>query len=206
VTAKTFTRTALALSSLAVLSAGCGEFVRSQGRSPSQVAILSLEGAKGNEPQDMSNPLISDVETLVTTPAPCTTTAPCKTIFNDLGAVTMSLFLKDAGAGTATTPSPINAVTFTRYRVVYRRVDGRSEVPAPIDSGITFTVPASGPVTAGFELVRHAAKMEAPLRALRESGETLATIADVTFYGRDQAGNDVSVSGSIGVNFGNFAP
>jgi hypothetical protein len=27
----------------------------------------------------------------------------------------------------------------------------------------------------------------------------------VTFFGRDQAGNDLSVTGSIGVQFGNFA-
>jgi len=27
----------------------------------------------------------------------------------------------------------------------------------------------------------------------------------VTFYGRDQAGNDVSATGSIGIVFGNFA-
>jgi hypothetical protein len=34
----------------------------------------------------------------------------------------------------------------------------------------------------------------------------LSTIADVTFYGRDQAGNDVTAVGSIGVNFGDFLP
>jgi hypothetical protein len=32
----------------------------------------------------------------------------------------------------------------------------------------------------------------------------ISTIADVTFYGRDQAGNDVSATGSIGIDFGNF--
>ena len=33
----------------------------------------------------------------------------------------------------------------------------------------------------------------------------IMTIADVTFYGRDQAGNDVSVTGSITVNFADWA-
>jgi hypothetical protein len=32
----------------------------------------------------------------------------------------------------------------------------------------------------------------------------VTTIAEVTFYGRDQAGNDMTVSGLVQVNFGNF--
>ena len=32
----------------------------------------------------------------------------------------------------------------------------------------------------------------------------ISTIAEVTFYGRDQAGNEVSVTGSISVNFSDF--
>ena len=33
----------------------------------------------------------------------------------------------------------------------------------------------------------------------------ISTIADVTFYGRDQVGNEVSVMGSISVNFADWA-
>jgi hypothetical protein len=33
----------------------------------------------------------------------------------------------------------------------------------------------------------------------------LTTLAEVTFYGRDQVGNDVSVTGLIQINFGNFS-
>jgi hypothetical protein len=49
--------------------------------------------------------------------------------------------------------------------------------------------------------------MEAPLLALRNLGGRLEieTIADVTFYGRDLAGNDVQATGSITVNFADFA-
>jgi hypothetical protein len=32
----------------------------------------------------------------------------------------------------------------------------------------------------------------------------ISTIADVTFYGTDQTGNDVSVTGSISVNFADW--
>ena len=71
-----------------------------------------------------------------------------------------------------TTGEPsLNQVTFTEYRVEYRLNDGRRQpgvdVPFPISSALTFTVPAAGTVTAAFELVRNLAKREAPLLALR---------------------------------------
>ena len=121
------------------------------------------------------------------------------------------MLAKDPGAaGTTATPSSLNSVTFTRYRVDYRRTDGHNivgvDVPFPIDSGLTFTVPSSATATAAFELVRVTAKREAPLRDLLSSGRVLSMIADVTFYGRDQAGNDVTAAGSIGVEFGDFLP
>jgi hypothetical protein len=192
-------------------SVSCGEYVRNQGRAPVLAVINSLQGATGNAPDKFGNPLVSDVETLVTTPDPCTTSNPCITYFNDLGQVIMSLVLKDPGQpGVAAAPTSINAVTFTRYRVEYSRSDGRNtpgvDVPFPIDSAITFTVPADNTATASFELVRNDAKKEPPLRDLRTSGVILNTIATVTFYGHDLAGNDVATSGSIGVNFGNFVP
>jgi hypothetical protein len=110
--------------------------------------------------------------------------------------------------GVGATPSTLNEITITRYRVVYRRTDGRNtpgvDVPYAIDSAITFTVPGGNSATADFEIVRHTAKSEAPLRALVTSGVIIATIAEVTFYGHDQAGNEVMVVGSMGINFGNF--
>jgi hypothetical protein len=205
---RTTTRLAI-VASAALIGAGCGDVART-GRSPVQVVVQSLQGASGANPDTFGNPLMSDVETLITSPEPCTPTTPCTTFFNDLGQVTMSLVLKDPGQpGNAATPTDLNQVTFTRYRVVYRRSDGRNtagvDVPHPIDSAVTFTVPPSGPATAAFELVRNVAKREAPLLALRTNGAIINTIADVSFYGRDQAGNDVIAAGSMAVNFGNFA-
>jgi len=204
----TATRLAV-LTLLVAASSGCGDLAR-QGRSPSQVIIQSLEGASGADPEEMGNPVLSDVETLVTEPAPCSATAPCRTFFNDLGEVTMSVILKDPGqSGAPSAPSTLNSVTFTRYRVVYRRADGRNtpgvDVPAAIDAAVTFTVPESGTVTAAFELVRNTAKREAPLLALINNGTIISTVADISFFGRDQAGNDVMATGSITVNFANFA-
>ena len=178
---------------LAVMAASCGEFVR-QDRAPVTLVIDSLQAASGAQTQ-FSGTLQSDVVTIVKgTP----------TIFSDNGRVTMRFIMKDVG----TTPSPVNGVTITRYRVTFRRPDGRNtpgvDVPNAFDSAVNFTVGTTA-VTAGFELVRHIAKEEAPLPALASSPVILSTVADVTFYGRDQAGNELSVTGSIGVQFGNFA-
>jgi hypothetical protein len=198
----------VALFACAGFASACGEMAR-QGQSPVQVVVNSLQGASGSTPNEFSGTLRSDVITMVTSPAPCTTAAPCPTIFDDMAQVTMTLMLKDPGtAVTPSAPSTLNQVTFTRYRVVYRRSDGRNtpgvDVPHPIDSALTFTVQNSGQTSAAFELVRHTAKQEAPLAALAVNPTIIATIADVSFYGRDQAGHDVSASATIGINFGNF--
>jgi hypothetical protein len=186
------------------IGSGCGEVAR-QGRSPSQIVINNLQAAAGGA-QTFSGVLQSDVITRAQEDDP----ASC-TIFNDSGQVTMSIVLKDQGTpATAASPTPLNQVTFTRYRVVYRRTDRTdggvpgTDVPFPFESAVTFTVPETGQATAGFNLVRQTAKLEAPLLALRRSAVLLSMIADVTFMGRDLAGNDVMATGSIGITFGDF--
>lgn len=193
---------------VAVASAGCGELA-TQGRSPSQLVILSLSAAPGASPSQFGANLLSDVVTNVEqTVGGQQVSSP--TVFNDVGAVEFGLILKDPGNDPATPAAPgaLNAVTITRYRVVYRRADGRNapgvDVPFSFDSGVTVTVTTDGGST-GFELVRSSAKLEAPLRALTNNPDIISTIAEVTFYGHDQAGNDVSATGMIGVNFANFA-
>ena len=186
------------------IGSGCGEVAR-QGRSPAQVVINALQAAPGNV-QEFGGFLQSDVITRVDEDDPTS----CS-IFNDSGQVTMSIVLKDPGTpGAVSAPSALNQVTFTRYRVVYRRTDRADggvpgvDVPHPFESAATFTVPQSGQVTAAFNLVRQTAKLEAPLLALRRSPVLMSMIADVTFVGRDQAGNDVMAMGSIGITFGDF--
>jgi hypothetical protein len=198
----------VALVVCAGFASACGEVART-GQSPVQVVVVSLQAASGATPEDLAGTLLSDVITNVTSPAPCAPTTPCPTVYDDPAEVVMSLALKDPGNSvTPSAPSALNQVTFTRYRVAYRRTDGRNtpgiDVPHPIDSALTFTVPSSGQASAGFEIVRHTAKKEAPLAALASNPTILATIADVTFYGRDQAGHEVVASASIGINFGNF--
>jgi hypothetical protein len=77
-------------------------------------------------------------------------------------------------------------------------------VPYGFDGASTFTLTDDGAATV-IEVVRHVAKAEAPLRALVSDFNIITTIATVTFYGKDQAGNNVAVSADIQVNFSDFA-
>lgn len=197
-----------AVTLLALGATGCGQYLREQGRSPSQVAIVNLEASSGAQPTAFGGTLDSDVITNVKrTIGGAEVRIP--TVFSDAGRVTMRLFLKDQGApGVGASPTPINQVTINRYRVAYRRSDGRNtpgvDVPFPFDSATTFTIPTDSSVTQNFELVRHTSKEEAPLADLRTSSVIISTVADITFYGRDMAGNDIVATGSIGILFGNF--
>lgn len=203
-----------ALLALASISASCGDVVR-QGKSPVYVVIDQLLAIQGQFATGSSGAtggtsnLLSDVIGSRTSPAPCSTTDPCPTVFNDLGTVTFRLSLKDIGTPTSpTTATNNNEVTINRYNVRYRRADGRNvqgvDVPYAFEGAITVTIPKNGTATSGFELVRHVAKNEAPLVQLRYNTSIITTIADVTFYGRDQVGNEVVVTGSIQIDFGNF--
>jgi hypothetical protein len=189
---------------LITASVSCGDVVR-QGRSPVYLVIDQLTAASGATTGGAkSNTLQSDVITMVTQPAPCSTDTPCPTIFSDSGGVTLRALQKDVSA---VSPSSNSEVTISRYRVAYRRADGRNtpgvDVPYSFDGAATGTT-VGGKLDLSFEIVRHVAKMETPLIELKTNPAVITTIADVSFYGRDQVGNDVSVSGSMQIDFGNF--
>ena len=61
-------------------------------------------------------------------------------------------------------------------------------------------------VSAGLTLVRLQAKSEAPLKALigGNGAFAISTIAEITFYGQDQAGREVSVTAKISVTFADW--
>jgi hypothetical protein len=189
---------ALVLAAATMSSTSCGDVVR-QGTGGSFLIVSSVEGAPGAEPTDFGNTLLSDVITVVD---------DSPTFFNDVGRVTFRLGLKDPGATTSpTTPSQNDAITINRYRVQFIRADGRNtpgvDVPYGFDGAFTLTV-SGGDASAGFTLVRNIAKMEAPLAALRFNGVVLSTIAEITFYGADQTGHEVSATARISIDFGNF--
>ena len=187
-------RPALALA-LAVTSVSCGDVVR-QGRGSSYLIIDRLEGARGGAQSIVfTGVLRSDVQTN-------------GGVFEDNGRVGLRLAMKDVTLPTG--PTSNNAITISRYRVDFKRSDGRNtpglDVPYGFDGGMTLTVSDSSTVEGVFTLVRAQAKLEAPLMTLANLGGAVAisTLADVTFYGRDQAGNEVSVTGTISVNFADW--
>ena len=196
------------LAAIAASAVSCGDVVR-DGRSPVYMVIESLLASRGAPtPGAYSGTLLSDVVTLITTGGSCSTTTPCPTIFNDMGRVSLRMSPKDIGPlQTAPAPSLNNEITVSRYRVVFRRSDGRNapgvDVPYGFDGAATGTIPSGGTLTLDFELVRHIAKLEAPLVYLAENLNVISTITEITFYGRDQVGNEVNVTGQMLINFAN---
>jgi hypothetical protein len=177
------------------LMAGCHSGLL-EGRTPVYPVIDTLLGAsttKAGSSGTFENTLRSDTLTK-------------NSIFEDLGQVTIHLDMRDVSQK----PTSNNSITFSHYRVEYRRTDGHNvqgvDVPYAFEGASTFTVSPSGSVSATFVLVRVQAKLEPPLITLDgDGGEiVISTIADVTFYGKDQTGTDVSVKGSISINFSDW--
>lgn len=188
-----------AVAVVAITSASCGSELLRTGRAPVYLSIVSMEAsAAGGSP---SGNLLSDVATST------------GTIFNDIGVATIASDLKNQSGvltGLDAPTTPIQSVTITRYRVTFRRADGRNtpgvDVPFGFDGATSVTIPAGSSAEVTFDIVRHASKAEPPLRNLQGLGGQLviSTIAEVTFFGRDQNGNEVTVTGLMDVTFGDF--
>jgi hypothetical protein len=170
-----------------------------EGRSAVYLIMDALEGgsgAGGLQGASFFATLQSDVETN-------------GGVFEDPGRVALHIAFKDVTVPTG--PTTNNFVTINRYRVQYRRTDGRNtqgvDVPYAFEGASTFTVTDAG-ASSGFVLVRVQAKLERPLITLAgpAGGQlVISTIADVTFYGVDQTGTPVQITGSISVNFADWA-
>ena len=187
---------ATAVVALIASTAGCTNR-QMEGASPSYLIIDQLFGASGATPDQLSSTLSSDV------------LGQNGSIFADIGVVRLRSALKDPGSqANPNVPTTTNWITVTRYHVKFVRADGRNvpgvDVPYAFDGGLTLTaLPASAEAT--FTLVRVQSKLEAPLKALGNGLGDISTIAEITFYGTDQAGREVSVTGMISVNFANWA-
>jgi hypothetical protein len=186
----------LGLVALAVAAASCGS-VR-EGTGTSFLIIDAMEFSEATDPESFVGNAASDVETVID---------EVPTTFNDLARVTFRVGLKDPGPAGATAPTQNQWITINRYHVRYFRADGRNtqgvDVPYEFDGAFTTTVGAAN-VRPVFTYVRHAAKNEAPLAALKRNGIIMTIIAEITFYGQDQTGHEVSASSRVSVEFGNF--
>jgi len=190
--------TRLATAVLVLASVSCGTLTR-QGTSPAYLIVQELEAASGADDTTFNGVLLSDVVTVVD---------GNPSIFNDVARVTFGLGLKDPGpAATPVAPTQANWISLDRYHIRFIRSDGHNiegvDVPYAFDGGIAGTV--SDQTTISFQIVRHQAKIEAPLAALATNGVIISTIAEITFYGHDQTGRAVSTTATFSVNFGNFA-
>jgi hypothetical protein len=195
---------AVAVSAL-LFTTSCGDKVL-QGKGSSYLIVSLLEAASGAKTATFSTFRHSDAVTNIKQTVG-TTTVLVPTVYEDLGQVTLRLAMKDPTNPTA--PTDTNSITVERYHVDYIRSDGRNtqgvDVPYSFDGAVTGNVSTAGTALV-FVLVRAQAKLEAPLMALRGNGgaQVISTIAQVTFYGHDQAGNAVSVTGTISVNFADW--
>jgi hypothetical protein len=202
---QTFTRAAAAAAMIAATTS-CGDVVRT-GRSPVLLVVQKITGVRGSNNAATTGvvPLISDVITIVTSGGTCTTANPCPTFFNDTGIATLSMSPKNISVA----PTSNNQVTITRAHISYTRTDGLNrpgiDVPFEFDTAVTATVPTDGTIDIPFEVVRNSAKLEEPLLDLRTNRVILSMIANITFFGTDLVGNAISVSGTLQVDFGNFA-
>lgn len=197
---------------VAATSASCGSELLRTGRAPVYLTIVQLEAAKGDEPSQFVSSLLSDVQTMVEQQVGGVT-VQVPTIFNDLGRATLRVELKDQSGiltGSEAVTTPTQSVTIQRYRVNFRRADGRNtagvDVPFGFDGGATATITVGSTASVVFDLVRHAHKSEPPLQNLVAGGGQIfiSTVAEITFFGRDQNGNEVTVTGLMDVTFADF--
>ncbi len=191
---------AIGLGLCVLLCGSCGTAVR-QGRASSYLVIDSLQAAPGAS-TTFTTVLASDVRTK-------------GSVYQDNGQVVLHFSMKDVTSPTGATTN--NEITVTGYHVTFIRADGRNtpgvDVPYAFDGAVTGTVKEGLSATLTFALVRAQAKVEPPLVALVSTSSSpygggaliISTIAEVTFYGHDQVGNQVSVTGTISVNFADWA-
>jgi len=185
--------------------AACGSEMLRTGRAPMFLVVDGMSATPGNGGA-IAAFLLSDVQVLVDqTVNGVQKKVP--TIFNDSASATIRVVPKNPSA----TTTDINGITLTRYHVEFRRTDGRAtpgvDVPYPFDGGLGTSIAPGGSETIEFEIVRHQAKLEPPLANLASGGGLgfISTIAEITFYGRDHNGNEVTVTGRMDVQFGDFA-
>jgi hypothetical protein len=198
----------LAIAATCFVSAtGCGGDLLRTGRGPLMLVVDNMAATPGGGGAG-GGFLLSDVQRLEDETVNGVTVQRA-TIFND--SVTASIRTIEKNPTAQAVATTLNAITLTRYRVVFRRTDGRNtpgvDVPYGFDGGLGITIGAGSTAEVAIELVRHQAKLEPPLKNLAGFGGQgfISTIAEITFYGRDQNGNEASVMGRIDVQFGDFA-
>jgi hypothetical protein len=168
------------------------------------VLALALSGCTPSYVTDSSAPVILTVQEINGGSAVLSDVNSDGTIVNCDVEVGVQLRSKNPGdAG-----SPVEDVVISRYEIKYRRSDGRGQegidVPYTVSANMAFQVPVNGEGTFSIRLVRHAAKIVPPLSNI--SGlEIVTMVADVTLFGETVAGQGVSATGSVQIDFADYA-
>ena len=126
---------------------------------------------------------------------------------------TLAVAVRFKNPNIETVPQIPSAVIIERYEIKYRRSDGRGvegqDVPFSISGNLTagFDVKTSGTDPLVIEVVRAQAKLEPPLRNLRNNGGAIiATMfADITIHGRTISNQVVTATGSLQIDFADWA-
>lgn len=132
--------------------------------------------------------------------------------------VQVDLVARLKSPGDLTTPS-LQEVVVERYEVTFSRTDGGTAVPAGFQRGINAKVRLTGNnetteriTQITLVLVPSTIKSQPPLSQLIDPGVESATgfvniqaTATIRFFGTTVAGDAVTASASIGIDFANFA-
>ena len=132
------------------------------------------------------------------------------TVFNDSGRATLRLGAEEPGPPRRRWPSPLNEVTVTDIACRFSRADGRNtpgvDVPYGFDGGVTVTIPAADrpPPSSTSSATR-------PRWSRRSAGSSGGGAAQHDQHHRRgdvlrarSGGNEVTVTGLMTVNFGDF--
>jgi len=181
----------LLLGAACMISTSCGGELLRTGRAP--VYLVVTDVTAGAEGGDLKSFLLSDIITN-------------GSAFNDNVRVGLRVEAKNPSIET----TAVNAVSMTRYTIEFKRADGRNrpgvDVPYGTSGALAGTISPGIAGSVTFELVRHQAKREPPLANMVDGGglRVLSTVAEITLYGRDQNGNEVTVTTQIDVHFADF--
>ena len=126
---------------------------------------------------------------------------------------TLAVAVRFKNPNIETVPQIPSAVIVERYEIKYRRSDGRGvegqDVPFSISGNLTagFDVKTSGTDPLVIEVVRGQAKLEPPLRNLRNNGGGIIVtmFADITIHGRTISNQVVTATGSLQIDFADWA-
>ena len=132
-------------------------------------------------------------------------------IFNDQAEIAIAVRFKNPNIDTV--PQIPSAVIIERYEVKYRRSDGKGvegqDVPFAISGNVTaaYDVKNSGTDPLIIDVVRAQAKLEPPLRNLQNGGGAIIVtmFADITLHGRTISGQPVTGTGSLQIDFADWA-